>query len=357
MKDRSRMCEAMSLPDTPAATSSRESEFGTTHSGLQDGPPTGPCGPEAAPALPSPRPAAEKRKTTRGTFGQTGLFASKHEILSVSLASRYRQLTASLGSTMYSISWMTRVTPSGFSIPAQRGLGRRTSVSVSTGADCELMGWPTPMVQDENQSRNLSPEAAAREINRKGGSTILATAVTLVGWPTPSANQFECDETKMMERRERCKESTGNGNGFGLTTAQAVMLAGWSTPRAEDAESAGTRHSRGVADTLTAQAVLTGWATPQARDHFPAHLDEYVEAKKAEGHGMANLNDQASLAATGPGPIGFLLGLNGWETCPASGQLNPAHSRWLMGLPPAWDACGVTAMPSSRRKRRRSSNA
>lgn len=31
-----------------------------------------------------------------------------------------------------------------------------------------------------------------------------------------------------------------------------------------------------------------------ARDHFPAHTPEYIAAKKAEGHGMANLNDQVS---------------------------------------------------------------
>jgi hypothetical protein len=41
----------------------------------------------------------------------------------------------------------------------------------------------------------------------------------------------------------------------------------------------------------------------------------------------------------------------------SGGQLNPAHPRWLMGLPPVWDDCAVMAMQSLPKQRKRSSKA
>lgn len=69
----------------------------------------------------------------------------------------------------------------------------------------------------------------------------------------------------MLQRQAECKATGKSGNGFGLTLANEVQ----SRSREQ-------------------------WATPQARDHFPAHTPDYVAAKKAQGHGMRNLNDEAS---------------------------------------------------------------
>ena len=114
---------------------------------------------------------------------------------------------------------------------------------------------------------------------------------------------------------------------------------------------------------MQAAAWLSGWPTPMARDSFPAHSPEYIAAKKAQGHGMANLNDTVQLAgyltegtlylkdnpqparltASGEMLIGSSAGMGG------GGQLRPEFSRWLMGLPRAWDECA----PESSRKLRK----
>lgn len=47
-------------------------------------------------------------------------------------------------------------------------------------------------------------------------------------------------------------------------------------------------------DGVTLNDAVYTWAAPQARDHFPPHSLERIAAMKAEGHGMRNLNDEAS---------------------------------------------------------------
>jgi hypothetical protein len=96
------------------------------------------------------------------------------------------------------------------------------------------------------------------------------------------------------------------------------------------------------------QANLAGWGTPNCMDYLPSGN---LEARLKKG-GCSNLKDQtvgidpARLTATGEMLTGSPAGTE------KPGQLNPAHSRWLMGYPPEWDACAPTAMPSSRKSRK-----
>ena len=88
----------------------------------------------------------------------------------------------------------------------------------------------------------------------------------------------------------------------------------------------GENDDGGVSGTSLTQvakmARLSGWATPKVG----ATITEYGDAieRIAESEPVDPSTD------FGPGPIGYLLGPNGWEIVPASGQLNAGHSRWLM---------------------------
>ncbi len=152
------------------------------------------------------------------------------------------------------------------------------------------------------------------------------------GWPTPDAHGFGArDADRLVERRAECKERTGNGNGFGLTLGQQVCL------------------------------ITTGWPTPASRDHFPPHTPEYIQAKRALGHGMSNVNDAVSLILGWPTPTATTPS-GGTALCKwggtrsrerlreavgdtvLNGALNPAFPCWLMGFPTEWIECAPSAM-------------
>jgi hypothetical protein len=146
----------------------------------------------------------------------------------------------------------------------------------------------------------------------------------LVGWPTP---QVHDDKERGNTEAEHYHFPHDLSN-----------AATWATPRSEDSECAGAH--RGNADGLHSQANLTAWATPSARDWKNGQASEETLQKNSRP-----LNEQAvaSLTASGRTPNGFGAGTK------STGQLNPAHPRWLQGLPTAWDDCAVMVTRCARK--------
>jgi hypothetical protein len=138
---------------------------------------------------------------------------------------------------------------------------------------------------------------------------------------------------------------------------------GWPTPSARDykGESGAGRQERKdhPADTVPNAAVLTGWPTPLRIDAESAARTT-TESQKwqttSRDAGFHTLLDAARLAGSPVRltAIGEVL-IGSSAEMVNSGQLNPAHPRWLMGLPPEWDDCAVTAMQSLHKQRKRSS--
>src|ERR1039457_583660 len=120
MSDQLSMFEQMTSEVIRNATSSQELESGAMRSDFPDGQTTAKSGQAPVPANRLARPAKAKRSTTKGIFGQSSFGSSKHEDLSFALASKLRPLTDSLGSTLFTLTWMTRITPAGRSISALR---------------------------------------------------------------------------------------------------------------------------------------------------------------------------------------------------------------------------------------------
>ena len=98
---------------------------------------------------------------------------------------------------------------------------------------------------------------------------------------------------------------------------------------------------------LNEVAMLAGWPTTTAKD--AASSGAYGYSTESGRHSGTTLTDAARLS-----DIGTTSMLSTAGTGPI-GALNPEHSRWLMGFPQRWTNFAPTAMPSSRKSRRSSS--
>jgi hypothetical protein len=342
MKPTSETWTQIDWVDTLNATSSQASEDGASHCASQDGQTAVLFGPAPALANLSARQAEEQGKLMSGTSGRTGTTSSASANLQWFLANKLQAKTASAGSTLYKLTWKQRDTPSQLKISALRASALRTSGSASGSS-----GWPTPTVNNAQNSVIASLETAEKEAARTSWMNTLALTAWSAGWPTPMAGT----------PAQNGNNEAGNND----SSRKTVALAAWPTPVVNDTTGSKYAYSQGNHDKkvlkLPGAADQAGWQTPRARGD--AGGDRYLsgDTKNLEDQIRYNLMENPALPPHGPARLTatgeMLTGSSaGMES---GGQLNPAHSRWLMGYPPEWDDCAVTAMPSSRKSQPRGS--
>lgn len=242
------MFQSTMFADTPSATGSPGLEDGASPSDSPGGPTPGQSGAGRLRANRSQSPGLDAGQPTSGTSGRssTDLFgtvtrpslsgsrshrqklsARSLRLLSLSrfrpvttpgptswqtdLSKALRSTIGGDGSTLFTLTWQTPVTPSGTPYCRLRASGRSTS-----GKDCG--SWATPRA------------------NKTGGkdmedfSPSLHNQVSLASWPSPNAGPQNDTDSTWEARRAALKAQHKNGNGFGMTLGMATQLASWPSP-------------------------------------------------------------------------------------------------------------------------------
>lgn len=228
------------------------------------------------------------------------------------------------GSTIYRTAWKQHVTPLGRLISRLRASGHRISAnghfSGPTILDLPQVGWPTAMVP--NGGRVVTDEQLMTG-KRADGTKVqigLENAVTLAGWGTPVAHEARLGyQNRRNGKKGSQKSLTTEAIDYLDPTRGDPSLAGWPTPQA---------------------------GTPAQNGNSPAGN---TDSSRATVAAIKDSPAPARLTVSGKMLTGCSAGME------SGGQLNPEHSRWLMGFPAEWGSCGATAMQSIRGRRKSSS--
>lgn len=329
----------MTLWGFVSVTSSPESAVGLTPCGLPSGPTTDPCGPEAVHANPSPPLANSAAPTTSATFGPSLPDLLPRVSLQSSLGNKLRQRLAETGSPLYALTWKEWDMQSGPPICALRASARRISGNDSGGGGTPG-GPPHPVETGKTPPECLQPESIQTAQSAHASTSYPDRLHSSDGWPTPNAHdprlgyQRRRGDTKGSQKSLETVAVDALDATRGNTTMTHWKTSGWPTATTMDAASA-ARHG-----------------------YMNDGIERKAKSRRKEtltGHSGTTMLDACRLC--GPARItnrGEIL-TGSLAEMDSGGQLNPAHSRWVMGYPPEWCDCAVTVMQSSPKSRKRSS--
>ncbi len=333
MSDQFEMFDPRISEGSPNVTSSPAADSGPSRSGRPGGPTTTKSGPEAVPVLPLAQRAKGKGLQTLVTSGRNGYGSSASADLEQSLASRLQRRLDTAGSILFQETWKRKTTPLRRRYWEHTASGRRTSGSGFTS-------WPSP------KGSEAAPDYAILDRPESGGISI-ATAATLAGWATPVHR----------DHRNSAGENSGRSQGSHADNPALASLAGWPTPMAQSPATEDYNEA-GNSGSSRKTVELAAWPSPctpsGGRSTSPEKMDVTGMTTDGRKHAATlehavKFSGPARLTASGE----MLTGSD--AAMESGGQLNPAHSRWLMGVPPAWDGFASTAMQSVSRRRKRSS--
>jgi hypothetical protein len=171
---------------------------------------------------------------------------------------------------------------------------------------------------------------SGRRIPALRGTVRRCSARGFISWPRPRAND--------AEKRGRVADNPRNG------MVTAANLAGWYRPVATDSRGGRVERQPNHQWTNNDLALLATWGRPVAVDYKGSGPKVMRKDGKLRNDRLVYQTEQ--FVDFGQTPNGYPAATDG------AARLNPAHSRWLMGLPIVWESCAdmVTLCAQNRRK-------
>lgn len=328
MNDQSQKSPLQIWKDLHNVTSLPASADGVTPCSSQEFQQQQGCGPDLHPASHSALLESSLVSSTSDTLRQPLCASLTSAALQSFLGSRLRQQLENTGSMIYSLSWKDKVTPAG-----RPYCQRQASAPRTNAIDFSLVPWATP---------HTSASTGAGTQGRAGGMNI-QTMAALAAWPTV---------TTIDNNQVAGEGAAANHPARGTTLGGMARVAAWPTPTTRDHKDGAECLNVPINSLLGRQVWQAAWPSPTANSNDRTPKPENaMRMQRNDGtkiqqrlQDFAAITQPIRITASGQTLTGSDAGME------SSGQLRPAHSRWLMGFPVEWDAAAIRACEKPLKK-------